>query len=126
MAKAATPEREHRHAVEWPIMTAAALLIAAALLLWAGARHPYSYYQVLRWIVTIAWVLSAWRFYALGWTYAVLLCAPFVILFNPISPIYMRKWQWQPYDHVTAVASVAAAIILSWVGWRQRLRQANN
>jgi hypothetical protein len=101
-----------------------ALVISSLLLLLAGERHPYSYYQMLRWVVTLSWLLAAWCFYRLGWPYMILFCAPFAIVFNPVSPIYMKRWQWRPYDEWTAVACVVVAIVLAWLSWRSRTRPA--
>jgi len=75
---------------------------------------------MLRWIVTISWVLAGWRFYRLNLRYLVIVCVPLAVLFNPLAPIYMKKWQWRPYDEWTAIASVVAAVALLWAISRYR------
>lgn len=77
-------------------------LISGVMLLLAVGKHPYSYYAILRWIVSgsslySGWVLSklqshnwAWFFFMVG------------ILFNPIFPVYLDRSTWQVIDIIIA------------------------
>ena len=78
-------------------------LISGVMLFLALGYHPYSYYIILRWVVSISsfysgWILSklnksnwAWVFFIVG------------ILFNPIFPIYLDRSTWQIIDIIIAV-----------------------
>jgi len=73
-------------------------LISGVMLFLALGYHPYSYYIILRWVVSISsfysgWILSklnksnwAWVFFIVG------------ILFNPIFPVYFNRSTWQVID----------------------------
>jgi hypothetical protein len=103
----------------WVDAVAVALLLLAALYLGANTPgHPYSYYQTLRISVCIAWAVAAFRFYACRWYAIALLGAVIALAFNPLFPLLMHKGQWQPYDRVVMLASVAAAISLAWLNYR--------
>jgi hypothetical protein len=106
-------------------ITVVALLFWAAILLSnAAAWHRYAYYETLRNVVFGAWVAAAFRFWIFRWFPAVLLAAIVAWLFNPIAPITMRKWQWQPYDHWTMLLSIGAAIALCALSIRANRKSA--
>lgn len=94
------------------------LLWASALLAGGGGYHRYSYYIGLRNVVSLAWLLAAVRFSVFRWWAATIIGVAIVWLFNPVSPIYMHKWQWQPYDRGTLVLSLAAAVALGVLSYR--------
>jgi hypothetical protein len=100
-------------------LAAGALIISALILFGAQSYHPYSYYQLLRWVVSLSSVLGAWRFAIHGWYVATALLVLVAILFNPISPIYMHRYQWQPYDSWSAVSCAILAVLLILVTLRQ-------
>jgi hypothetical protein len=100
-------------------------IVATVLLLWSayllsdtGAYHRYSYYETLRNVVSLAWLIAAFRFYVFGWLPVSFLSMVLAWLFNPIVPVTMRKWQWQPYDHWAMILSVAAAVTLALLSFR--------
>ena len=72
------------------IATVVVVMAAAVVLIGASARHPYSYYTVLRWLACPAAVLLVWRGAVQGvkWAWALV---PFAILFNPIAPIHFSR-----------------------------------
>jgi hypothetical protein len=83
-------------------------LIAAGLLLWAMGNHPYSYYQILRWVVCGVSGYSAYIAYerknnAWTWIFGVM-----AVLFNPIAPIYLDRETWVLLDLVAAVLMFAS------------------
>lgn len=104
------------------ISAAVLLLVAAYLLSGTEGYHRYSYYQTLRIVVCAAWVLAAVRFYYFKWFPVAILGALVAWLFNPIFPVTMRKWEWQPYDHWTMLLSIAAAGTLVIVSIRSQKR----
>lgn len=72
-------------------------------LLGAFGAWPYVYYQVLRWIVCVAGAYSAYTTHksgSTGWTWMFGIIA---VLFNPITPFFMKRETWQILDLITAV-----------------------
>lgn len=77
-------------------------LFTAALCVWALARHPYSYYELLRLITCGVSAYMAWRCFAsemtaLGTAFGVL-----AVLFNPLLPIHLSRETWAPIDLIGA------------------------
>jgi len=104
-------------------ITAAVLLVVAAWRLWSMGGigyHPYSFYQFGRFIVCSAWIVTAFAM----WRRKIVSLAVISILvaycFNPIAPIRMPRYQWPPYDHYGAAASVVAAAYLGWLTYRSQ------
>jgi hypothetical protein len=119
----------------WDIAAAVLLLIAAYLLLRASSHYTpygspfryrfnyynsYQYYERLRIIVCGSWILAAIRFYEFRWAPVTILGLIIAWLFNPIVPVTMRRFQWQPYDHWTMILSVAAAVALLALSYKNR------
>lgn len=79
-------------------------ILAGAMLLLAipTGFFPYSYYQILRWVVTIVALYSAYSAYKTKNTKWAILMGAVAILFNPIAPIYFDKNTWQILDFITA------------------------
>lgn len=102
----------------WDVASILLLLLAAWKLHGAGAVHRYSYYTELRDTVSLAWLAAGFRFYYYRWLPAVVVSGIIVVLFNPLSPIEMRKWQWQPYDFWTMVASLGASACLAYLTYK--------
>jgi hypothetical protein len=78
-------------------------VIAASLLFWAMARHPYSYYTLLRWVTCIVAGYTAYlaaKQKKIPWAW---LLAAVAVLFNPLSPIHLRRDVWTILDPLTAV-----------------------
>ena len=85
--------------------------IAIFMLLWALMDNPYSYYQVLRWVVCgIAGYSSylAYQSKQIGWVWAFGVAA---ILYNPIAPIYFERETWSILN-LSAVALFSCFIIV--------------
>ncbi len=83
-------------------------LIAVGMLLWAMADNPYSYYQILRWVVCAIAGYSAFLAYerknnTWAWIFGVM-----TVLFNPIAPIHFERETWAILDLVAAVFLVAS------------------
>ncbi len=86
-------------------------IIAIGILIGALWTHPYSYYQILRWVVAIVGAYSAYisfdsenNFW--GWIFVAV-----TILFNPIFPFYFTKNTWQIIDLVGAVVFLVSTFI---------------
>jgi hypothetical protein len=113
-----TPGFDWRRSYGLDIAAVGLLLWASYLLAHTSGYHRYSYYETLRNVVCAAWVLAAFRFAAFRWIPVVVFCGLVAWLFNPIFPVTMRKWQWQPYDHWTMILCLVAAAILSVLSMR--------
>jgi hypothetical protein len=104
------PTRDNR---QLDLIGAGTLLISTALLFLAsGGLHPYSFYQLLRWIVCLSAVLGAWRFTLHRWYVATAMLIFVAILFNPLSAIRMSRSEWVPYDVCGAIGCLVLALIL--------------
>lgn len=79
------------------ILAGLMLLLAIPTGIW-----PYSYYQILRWVVTIVALYSAYSAYKIQNTKWLYIMGAIAILFNPIAPIYLKKETWQVLDFITA------------------------
>ncbi|MSU74591.1 hypothetical protein EXS57_02315 [Candidatus Kaiserbacteria bacterium] len=90
------------------------LWVTAAALLIALGSHPYSYYQILRWVVSASAAYTAYNAYQgqqTGWAWVFAIVA---VLFNPIAPITMARETWQLFD-------VAGAAICGVYAFRARV-----
>jgi len=69
---------------------------------------PYAYFQVLRWVVCGVCGYKAYLAFSLGkkvWMW-VFIC--FVVLFNPIAPLYLDRGVWRVVDVVLAMVLLAS------------------
>jgi hypothetical protein len=115
-----------RGAPFWDFVAVGLLLVAAWFLHGSAGYHRYSYYESLRNWVTLAWVAAAIRFYLWRLYPAIVPAVVIAVLFNPLSPITMRKWQWQPYDHWTMILSIAAAVALAVLAFKRSVQQSSS
>jgi hypothetical protein len=97
--------------------TTALLLVSAIQLYGMGSLgyHPYSYYQIGRVVACAAWVLTAYLFWRYKATPLAVIAVVVAYIFNPIVPLHMRRYQWPPYDHAGALASLVAAALLAYL-----------
>jgi hypothetical protein len=118
------------------IATAALLLISAYFLAGAGdgyASHnwheaygdagyfSYVYSERVRFIVCGSWILAAVRFGYLRWFPVSVVALGIAWLFNPIVPVMATGLGLQPYYRPTMILSVAAAVALAsltYKNWR--------
>jgi hypothetical protein len=118
------------------IATAALLLISAYFLAGAGdgyASHnwheaygdagyfSYVYSERVRFIVCGSWILAAVRFGYLRWFPVSGVALGIAWLFNPIVPVMATGLGLQPYYRPTMILSVAAAVALAsltYKNWR--------
>ncbi|MEK7644907.1 MAG: DUF6804 family protein [Patescibacteria group bacterium] len=78
-------------------------IIAFGTLLGALGDHPYSYYQLTRWLTTICSAYLAFSYFENHKTVFMWLFIALAILFNPIFPFYFSKDMWQIFDVTGAV-----------------------
>jgi hypothetical protein len=79
------------------------LIIAAIMLLIAILPLPYSYYPVLRIVVTGSTAFAAFYFFNKDDSQSGIILALMAILWNPIFPIYLDKSLWIPLDIAAAI-----------------------
>lgn len=78
-------------------------LVSGVMLVLALGYRPYSYYIILRWVVSGSSFYSGWVFSNLkrsNWAWVFFIVG---ILFNPIFPVYLNKGTWQLIDIISAV-----------------------
>lgn len=78
-------------------------IICILLLFLALFSHPYSYYIVLRWVVSfsslfVGYISSRVENHTWAWVYFII-----AVLFNPILPIYLSRNTWQIFDVIVAI-----------------------
>ena len=64
------------------------------MLLFAIASLPYGYYQLLRLVIFVSGLFSAYNFYQSKNTRLVVAFSFTAFLFNPIAPVYLEKGTW--------------------------------
>lgn len=87
-------------------------IVAAGLLFWALAEHPYGYYTFLRWMVfgTAAYcVFQAFERNHEIWLY---IFGVIAVLFNPFIPIHLTRQIWAPIDVVTALLFLVSIVLI--------------
>lgn len=77
-------------------------IVAIIMLFGALAKNPYSYYQILRWVICGLTGYSAYLTYktkenAWMWVFGII-----AVLFNPISPIHFDRKTWAVIDMIVA------------------------
>ena len=78
-------------------------ILAILFLLGAFGDNPYSYYQILRWVILGTSGYSAYLAYNSGrkiWTWIFGIIA---LLFNPVIPFYFARGTWQVIDIIVAI-----------------------
>jgi hypothetical protein len=85
------------------------IISGGLLLLGIPTGWPYSYYILLRWIISIASIFIAYSFYNSKLQAWALIFGAVAILFNPIVPIYFAKSTWVIFDFIGACLFFIAA-----------------
>jgi MFS-type transporter involved in bile tolerance (Atg22 family) len=85
------------------------LLIAGLSALWALQRLPHDYYGIIRWLVFAGAGYGAYGFARRQISIAAIACSIVSILFNPIVPIRLHRFQWQPIDLLGGICLLALA-----------------
>lgn len=74
----------------------------------AIADLPYGYYQLLKWVVCISALWSAFIARSTARTAWVAIFSGVAVLFNPIAPIHLDRQIWAFLDIVTAAVLVVS------------------
>jgi DnaJ domain len=85
---------------------AAAMLISAAV-----ARHPYSFYILLRWVCCAVFAYSAFTAHEknrLLWSW---IFGALAVVYNPIVRVHLDRTTWAAANWVTVGAIIAAALV---------------
>jgi len=77
--------------------------ISVFMLFLAIPKLPYGYYTLLRWVVTISALFSAWVANNSEDKFWVFLLGGVAILFNPIIPVHLTKDIWVIIDFIVAI-----------------------
>lgn len=78
-------------------------VLAIVLLFSALGDHPYGFYTLLRWIVTISSLYTGYLYYqfelrGFAWMFFII-----AVLFNPLVPIYMQRETWLIFDILVGI-----------------------
>ena len=85
------------------------IICGVLLLLGIPTGWPYSYYQLLRIVICIASVLTAYKFYESKFTGWSIVFGAIALLFNPLFPVYLAKASWVSIDFISAILFFLAA-----------------
>ncbi|MBU2008512.1 MAG: hypothetical protein KJ624_01475 [Chloroflexi bacterium] len=89
---------------------------AAVMLLGALGDREYSYYTLLRWVVSFAAVLVAILGLRLGHIWAVGVFAFVAVLYNPLAPVNLSRDLWLFIDIAAAVLFLLAVALVGHPG----------
>jgi hypothetical protein len=81
----------------WFTIVAGVMLLLAIPSIW-----PYSYFQILRWVVTVVAIYNAYFAYKTRNTRWTIIMVAVAILFNPLWPFFFDKSTWQILDLITS------------------------
>lgn len=81
----------------WLTILAGIMLLLAIPSIW-----PYSYYQILRWVVAIVASYNAYLAYESKQNNWMIIMGITAVLFNPIVPIHLDKSTWGFFDLVAS------------------------
>ena len=82
----------------WFTIIAGIMLLLAIPTIW-----PYSYYQILRWVVAIVALYNAYLAYKSEKNSWALIMGAIAVLFNPIAPIFLQKGTWVILNLITSI-----------------------
>jgi hypothetical protein len=101
-------------------------LIKAALIAFLFAcigRHPYFYYQLLRWSVFMGMIATIIIDYRLKNYFWIIPAIVIGVLFNPLSSFRFPRYTWQKIDRDTAIVLLIwIAVELMWGLYKTRKR----
>ena len=81
----------------WFTILAGIMLLLAIPSIW-----PYSYYQLLRWVVAIVACYNAYLSHESKQNNWMIVMGIIVVLFNPVVPIHLDKSTWGFLDLITS------------------------
>ncbi len=87
-------------------------IIIILLCLWAyNPNNPYSYYIVLRWVCSAAFIVLALYYFGTGQLAIGFLCSVGVIVYNPILMITGLRSLWGVVNFITILFAAATLFI---------------
>lgn len=84
--------------------------ILAGMLLLCLAPLPYGYYQLVRFVTMVAFVIFAFDYYKANKTELAIVCGGVALLFQPFIKIALGRALWNVVDVVIAVALIIVAL----------------
>jgi FtsH-binding integral membrane protein len=86
--------------------------VLAAVILFVGiGKHPYGYYEFLRWVASASAFYAAYRSHHAKHAPWTLIFSVIGVLFNPIVPFYLAQSTWQYLDLFAGMVFVLATIL---------------
>lgn len=79
------------------------LIVAAIMLLVAVLPLPYTYYQILRVVITVIAVLAIIKEFKTGINPWIVAFGIIALIMNPLFPIHMDKSAWIPINIISAI-----------------------
>lgn len=73
------------------------------LLLAIPSWWPYSFYTLLRWIICLTSIYTAYGFFKsklTGWS---IVFGTIAVIFNPLIPVYLNKSSWVGIDFISSI-----------------------
>lgn len=110
-------EKEDVFSKTWIVIFLA--FASSVMLFGATGDHPYGYYQILRWLVTVSAAYSAYYYYLNSKNYWMYTFVATAILFNPIAPIYLDRSIWRPIDIGVAILFISSVVYMRVVQRRR-------
>jgi len=86
--------------------------ITAALLFGALMRGlPYNYFQILRWVVTLAALFLSWEAIEQKSYWKVVILIGLAVLFNPIEQVRLPRATWRIINIAAGLAFIAFGVM---------------
>jgi len=92
------------------VRAAISVTVTVALIIGAASKQPYSYYNLLRWLVTISFVYFAYLS-LIHWEIGFLIFYAFVaVLFNPFRKFTFQREIWHMVEYAVALITLLILI----------------
>jgi uncharacterized membrane protein len=78
------------------------------MLIWALAKHGYGYFTLLRFVVCIVTVFSAFLAYSQNKKNWAWILGGIAALFNPVIPIHLNRELWSVIDIIVAIVLIVS------------------
>ena len=88
----------------------AVYIVLSVLLLLCLAHMPYGYYQLVRFIAAVVFIVLAWHHYNTKEVYLSVVFGALALLFQPFIKIALGRTMWNIVDVI-----VAGMLIIMWI-----------
>ena len=85
-------------------------LFLALLLLLCLAPMPYGYYQFVRFVAMVIFILCAYQYYNKGWMKVAVMYGALTLLFQPFIKVALGRAMWNIVD-----VAVAIVVFVLWL-----------